>query len=289
MKILAICLAALGLTTALLLKGRTLNVASGSLTVTNFRGRKIPAVGGLVLMQCVLVCAGALALVKLSSAAPAPGVGAAVASETAVHLGLLLLAAGFFSLGLVDDLSDGARAKGIRGHFRALLEGEVTGGLIKAAGGLTLAFFVAAFWERRAGPALLGAVIIAASANLLNLLDLRPGRACKFYLLVWIPLAVIGSARAPSYLPLSAGLAGAAAGWLHVDLSERGLLGDSGSNLLGAVAGAGIVLATGPLTQLLVLLILMALTLASERFSFSRAIDRFPPFRWFDNLGRTAE
>src|SRR5437870_634572 len=74
--------------------------------------------------------------------------------------------------------------------------------------------------------------------------------------------------------------------WLAPDLGERGMLGDVGANLLGAVLGAGAVLSLGVPGRLAVLGVLVALTAAAERWSFSRAIDATPPLRWLDRLGR---
>jgi hypothetical protein len=84
-------------------------------------------------------------------------------------------------------------------------------------------------------------------------------------------------------------LAGATAVWLFADLTERGMLGDSGANMLGAVLGAGAVLTLGLPGRVALLAVLAGLTLASERWSFSSAIDRFAPLRWLDRLGRIEE
>jgi hypothetical protein len=85
---------------------------------------------------------------------------------------------------------------------------------------------------------------------------------------------------------VSAALAGATLAWLFVDLKEKGMLGDSGANMLGAVLGAGVVLSFGLAGRVLVLVALVALTLASERWSFTAAIENFAPLRWMDRLGR---
>lgn len=285
-RFVAIVLAVAGFVAALVLKDR-LPGLSDSLVVTNFRGRRVPAVGGLVLVLSTLFCAGIL-----SAAGPplfpwalwGPPSGGLPAS-----LGYLLIVVGFFALGLIDDVSNMAGVKGLKGHLGALRQGQITGGLIKAAGGLALAYVVSAAREPRLGPAIFDALTIAACANVYNLLDLRPGRACKFYFVAWIPLALLANSRTPFFLPLSAGLTGAAAGWLPGDLSEDGMLGDSGSNMLGAAIGAGIVYLAPFTAQLVILAALIASSLASERFSFSKIIDGFGPLRWFDGLGRARQ
>jgi UDP-N-acetylmuramyl pentapeptide phosphotransferase/UDP-N-acetylglucosamine-1-phosphate transferase len=64
------------------------------------------------------------------------------------------------------------------------------------------------------------------------------------------------------------------------------MLGDVGANVLGAVIGLGVVIATAPATRTIVLLGVLALNLASEAVSFSRVIDRVPPLRALDRAGR---
>jgi hypothetical protein len=128
---------------------------------------------------------------------------------------------------------------------------------------------------------LVGAVVIASSANLANLLDLRPGRCTK----VFLPLWVVGCLLDPTAGAWSAGLAGAAAGTFPLDLGERGMLGDAGANALGAVVG--VLLVTGPAWLLWALaVVLLGLQAASERVSFSRVIDGNRWLRAVDRLGR---
>jgi hypothetical protein len=160
----------------------------------------------------------------------------------------------------------------------------VTTGAVKAVGGLGLAALVSLSWGESLWPAILDALVIALSANFVNLLDLRPGRACKAFLILWLPL--YATTASSQFREVSAALAGATAVWLYADLTERGMLGDSGANMLGAVLGAGAVLTLGLPGRVALLAVLAGLTLASERWSFSSAIERFAPLRWLDRLGR---
>jgi UDP-N-acetylmuramyl pentapeptide phosphotransferase/UDP-N-acetylglucosamine-1-phosphate transferase len=206
-------------------------------------------------------------------------------SGSQVHLGTLLLALGFFALGFLDDFAGDGRSKGFKGHLRALLAGEVTTGAIKAFGGLGLAFAVSLWWEGWFVPtALLDALVIALAANFINLLDLRPGRAAKGFLLLWVLTAIAG--RNSDYLPVSAAVAAAVVAWLPADLKEKGTLGDAGANMIGAVLGAGFVAVSGVPGRLALLVLLVIVTLASERISFTKVIERSAPLRWLDGLGR---
>jgi hypothetical protein len=127
---------------------------------------------------------------------------------------------------------------------------------------------------RTGADTLLAGAVVAAAANMLNLFDLRPGRALKVGLVAG---AVLGEP----------GIAGTCVGLLPADLQERTMLGDAGANALGAVLGVGLLrrLAGRP-ARAAALLVLAALTAASESVSFSAVIDSSPPLRWLDQLGR---
>lgn len=187
--------------------------------------------------------------------------------------------------GLYDDLVGSTATKGFRGHLTALTEGEVTSGAIKILGiGATGAVTGPLARAGRGGviDGSLAAFLVAGSANLINLFDLRPGRAIKAFLIVAAPgLAMSSTSSAILAAPLGSSL-----GVLNDDLAARGMLGDSGANALGAllgIAGAsvlsrrGLVVAVGLVT---------GLTLLSERVSFSTVIADQPALAWLDDLGR---
>src|SRR5262249_15929971 len=98
----------------------------------------------------------------------------------------LLAVGGFGLLGLLDDTWGDRRIKGLKGHFRAALrEQRITRGFVKAVGGALLALLLG-FRARPDSPAnaVLAAALIPLSANSINLLDLRPGRAGGVFLAV---------------------------------------------------------------------------------------------------------
>jgi hypothetical protein len=141
--------------------------------------------------------------------------------------------------------------------------------------------------RRRAAPAhslsrgvvntLLGAGVIAGTANLVNLLDLRPGRALKAGILIGAPLGGV-----------AAGPVGAAAALLPADLGEEIMLGDAGANALGALLGVALAARTGPVGRAVLLAGLAGLTAASEKVSFTKVIESTPGLRELDALGRRA-
>jgi UDP-GlcNAc:undecaprenyl-phosphate GlcNAc-1-phosphate transferase len=188
----------------------------------------------------------------------------------------VLLAGG---AGCYDDLRGTPDAKGLAGHLGALLRGNVTTGAVKVLL-VGLAGLAAGLLLDGARPrALVTAVLVAGTANLLNLFDLRPGRALKVALLALLPVA--GTA-------FGAWVLGTTFGLLPDDLGERRMLGDGGANALGAAAGVALAARLRTPAVVVVAAVVVALTLASERVSFSRVIDAVAPLRWADRLGRRA-
>lgn len=195
---------------------------------------------------------------------------------------------GIAFLGFLDDaLGQGAAVstpRGWRGHWGALREGRLSTGAIKAIGALALAAYVVSGrgledWRYVADVALL---ILA--TNLFNLLDLRPGRAEKGLALLGLGLCLGAWTLAPiELLGIFAGpiLVGA---WLT--LREQAMLGDTGSNLIGAVAGVWLLTVLGADARLVALAVVVALTVYGELRSISATIESVPPLRWLDSLGR---
>lgn len=201
-----------------------------------------------------------------------------------------LAAGGAATFGLVDDLTEDASSarKGLRGHLGALAHGELTTGGLKVLGIGATSLAAVALLPDRAGTGRLGRLVdvgvsgalVAGTANLLNLLDLRPGRALKAAGLAAAPL-LTGPAG-----PVAGAVVGAAAAALPRDLAEADMLGDGGANAIGALVGLGAVVAHGRIGRLGLLAGVLGLTLASERVSFTQVIARTPVLREIDAWGR---
>lgn len=195
---------------------------------------------------------------------------------------------GIAFLGFLDDaLGRGEAAatpRGWRGHWAALRAGSLSTGAIKAIGALALAAYVVSGrgledWRYVADVALL-----VLATNLFNLLDLRPGRAEKGLVLLGAGLCLGAWTFEPlELLGIFAGpvLVGA---WLT--LGEKAMLGDTGSNLIGAIAGVWLLTVLGGDARLAALAVVLALTIYGELRSISKTIESVPPLRWLDSLGR---
>ncbi|MEU4534912.1 hypothetical protein AB0G15_08600 [Streptosporangium sp. NPDC023825] len=218
-----------------------------------------------------------------------------------VRVAALLAVAGGGGLGAYDDLYGATSSKGFKGHLSALAKGEVTSGAVKILGigatGLAAAAVIsrdrfdvprASFDVPRAFfDVVVNGGLIAGSANLANLFDLRPGRAVKVGLLAGAPLLAAGLLKNdPVPATLAALPMGAAAALLPEDLGERAMLGDAGANALGALLGLAAAVTLGRPGRLAVLGTVVALTAASERISFTKVIAGNSLLHRVDMLGR---
>ena len=189
---------------------------------------------------------------------------------------IVLLA--FAALGAIDDAWGSQSQKGFRGHLAA---GEVSTGLLKAVGGGATALAAASLLATGWLELVINGGLVALAANFLNLLDLRPGRAGKAFLLLGLPLHFLAADPAPLQV-----LSLAVAGYLPWDLRRRAMMGDTGANPLGAALG---LMAAGSLTlgvKAALLAALAGLNLLSERISFSELIEGSRILHFLDQLGR---
>lgn len=190
-----------------------------------------------------------------------------------------------WALGAADDIWGSRDVGGFLGHFRKLFtQGEVTTGAVKAIGGGVVG--IAAGYAISEGQPVrwaLAAVLIPLAANMLNLLDLRPGRAAAVFFagLVVTYTVTLGRLQAPWVV---AAIAVVAFAWAAADSRGRAMMGDSGSNSLGAALGVTMALSTGIAFQLAAILCIAALHVFSERHSISDLIERNPILRRLDRL-----
>jgi len=247
-----------------------------------------------------------------------------------------------FVLGLIDDMYGTGDSKGFRGHLKALLKGKVTTGFVKLFG-ISLVSFLYALYPhtydvfnsydgsgfkvfenalqlpaglsdpKYIALALLVGAAIALTSNFLNLMDLRPGRAVKTYLLLIssVTIAIVGTVQISGAIQVyemyssSELLENIFSPWVAAsfglpllifalpmllvalpDLKEKAMLGDAGANAAGFVAGAFIVMWLPLWALVIYLLLMLTLNLASEKISYSKVIDNNPLLKKIDNIGR---
>lgn len=204
-------------------------------------------------------------------------VAVAVAVATAATITVLAV------VGLVDDVVGGPE-RGIGGHLRSLARGRPTTGILKLLAGVAAAVVLALHLAGEAVRVVGIAVLVALCTNLWNALDVSPGRALKWAAVGLIPLIVAAWSQ-PSALVVAATL-GAVLALLPFDLRERGMLGDAGSNPLGFLVGMGLAVVLPTPGLLAAAAAALAIQVIAETVTISRVIDRVPPLRRFDRLGR---
>lgn len=246
---------------------------------TNYRGRTLAFPLGAILATVSLVALAPLAVLNdranLDLLTP----------ELRRWLPYLL---GIAFLGFLDDaLGQGEAAatpRGWRGHWGALREGRLSTGAIKAIGAVAMAAYVVSGQGLETWHYIADVVLLVLVTNLGNLLDLRPGRAEKALALLGALLCLCAWTLVPiELLGIFAGpiLVGA---WLT--LGETAMLGDTGSNLIGAVAGVWLLTVLGGDARLIALALVVLLTVYGELRSISATIEKVPPLRWLDSIGR---
>jgi UDP-GlcNAc:undecaprenyl-phosphate GlcNAc-1-phosphate transferase len=275
----------LALTAAAILAPAVLRTLSDAgHTRPNFRARELPFPFGILSLVAALVALIPLALwQKLGSGNVLP-----LGTQT-----VALYVLGVAVLGLIDDTFSGEHGdlpsgqlhpRGWRGHGGATLQGKLSTGLLKAVGSLGLALFVLINVEVSTGRYLLAVAVLVLATNVFNLLDLRPGRSTKAFVLLGGGLT-LGSMDLKPLWSLGLFAAPALVAGLY-DLRERAMLGDAGANLLGALAGLWLVLTLSQSGQLIALALLVAITLYGELRSISALVERTPGLRTLDSWGR---
>jgi UDP-N-acetylmuramyl pentapeptide phosphotransferase/UDP-N-acetylglucosamine-1-phosphate transferase len=250
----------------------------------NFQGRDIPTSVGVAFVLSAFIMAP-FALLMLGRA-----------HHVSDAFAVLALAAGFGVLGLIDDLTRTREKGGILGHTKNFLRtGHMSTALIKAGFGLVLCAGVLVLlrgskdWPMT----LVDTLILALSANAMNLLDVRPGRAVKGFLFALPALILISSVLtlfgnqatvAQHTLVLIVPFALWAFMYLPLDLKRKAMLGDAGSNVLGVIMGLALVWELSHPSRLAALGLLALFHVVCELKSLTEIIEKVPPLRWLDNL-----
>jgi UDP-GlcNAc:undecaprenyl-phosphate GlcNAc-1-phosphate transferase len=240
----------------------------------NYRGRALPVpLGAAIVPVALIALIPVMLLARLTDLDVYPD-----------NLGFaIVFVPGIALLGLVDDVLSGA-GRGWRGHGKDVMSGVLSTGLLKAAGTLGLALLVASSLPGSDAEFLLAAAVLVLATNTFNLLDLRPGRSVKVFVLLGAGLTIATTnTQALAGLGIFIGPV-LVAGFF--DLREKAMLGDVGSNAVGALAGLWLVLTLDTDGQLIALAVLAVVNLFGEFRSISNVIEKVPLVRHLDSLGR---
>jgi UDP-GlcNAc:undecaprenyl-phosphate GlcNAc-1-phosphate transferase len=253
-------------------------LAAQGMVRENYRGAAVAFPAGIAIATSALVALVPLSL--LDELADVEVFRAGTSQAITYVIGVALL-------GLIDDLAGtgAGMPRGWRGHARAAAGGSLSTGALKAAGSLGLALYVMAGRGLERGDYLLAVAVLVLATNLFNLLDLRPGRSAKALILLGAGLTLGAWDIGPLW---TLGLfVGPILVLLPLELRELGMLGDTGSNAIGAVAGLWLVLTLSTLGLGIAAGLLVLMTLYGEFRSISALIERTPGLRQLDLIGRS--
>ncbi|HEY8462971.1 MAG TPA: phospho-N-acetylmuramoyl-pentapeptide-transferase [Bacillota bacterium] len=255
-------------------------MVEGQLVRPNYREERIPAVAGLLFVVLLPLTTGL-------------GMAFSVKSFTTVNAVLFLwVILGMGLIGFIDDVIGDHTQKGFKGHFRALFKDKrlTTGGLKAFFGAVIALVFSIATANLVKGklevwPVISNFLLVALCANSLNLFDLRPGRAGKIFIAGFV-IVLMFSQDFEVYTGLFVPILAIMLYYLPYDLKARVMMGDVGSNLLGASLGVMMAWMFSDLSKLIAIILLVILQLTAEKISFSKVIDQHRLLRSLDEIGR---
>ena len=257
----------------------------GGFVRENYRGAALPFPIGLLIPVAAVIALVPLAFAQQVGDLDIFTADAYPAVIYVIGVALLGLLDDFVGSGAFGQRPQAATPRGWRGHFGAIFAGGFSTGAVKAIGSLGLALFIVGRPGDSTGDYLLAVAVLVLATNLFNLLDLRPGRSIKALAILGAGLT-IGAMNVDGLWTVGLFL-GPILVLLPLDLRERGMLGDTGSNAIGAVAGFWLVVTLDTTGQAIALGVMALLTAYGEFRSISAFIERTPGLRQLDSLGRT--
>lgn len=188
-----------------------------------------------------------------------------------------------FFAGVLDDIIGNRDVSGLKGHFRSLLKGSLTTGGFKALFGGFVGIIISIAVSKNIGDIIINTLIIALSTNLMNLLDLRPGRAIKVYLTISTVLFLTLTGYVKSLILL---IVPNVLAYFNYDLKARAMMGDTGSNVLGISIGMLVIMGYSMKVRIGWLVFLVLIHILTEKYSLTKIIEKNKFLNFIDKLGR---
>ena len=184
---------------------------------------------------------------------------------------------------ILDDIIGNRDVSGLKGHFKSLLKGKLTTGGFKALFGGFIGIVISIAISKNIYDIIINTLIIALSTNLMNLLDLRPGRAIKGYLLISIVfLFTLGEYFKNILLLILPNVVA----YFNQDLKAKAMMGDTGSNVLGISIGILFVIGYSLKVRVIWLVFLIFIHILTEKYSLTKIIEHNKFLNFIDKLGR---
>ena len=244
---------------------------SSNVVRPNYKGDNIPVSMGIVFLPMIIINSTILSFAT---------------HEYQNLLYLFMYIFGIISMffaGILDDILGNRDVSGLKGHFKSLLNGTLTTGGFKALFGGFIGIVISIGVSKNIFDVIINTLIIALSTNLMNLLDLRPGRAIKVYILIMLGIFItlIGYIKLLPLLILPNVLA-----YFNYDLKAKAMMGDTGSNVLGISIGILFVMGYSLKVRIAWLLFLVFIHILTEKYSLTKIIENNKILNYIDKLGR---
>ncbi|MGM0369773.1 MAG: glycosyl transferase family 4 [Bacillota bacterium] len=196
---------------------------------------------------------------------------------------LIILLLTMTLIGIIDDTLGYKDFQGFKGHLQALFyEQKLTTGLLKMIFSFIVVFYLFFYWYGSILSSLVATFVVLLTANFINLLDFRPGRALKTFifslllLIIYLKEEILVLALPSLIITLFL---------LPFDLEQQGMMGDVGSNILGALLGFLFILKSPFELQVFVLIGLIVINFYSEFYSLTKLIESNRILNYIDQLG----
>ena len=237
----------------------------------NYKGEMIPVSMGIVFLPMIIINGIILAFFTVD-----------FISLSCLFIFIFGMMAMFFA-GIIDDTIGNRDVSGLKGHFKSLFKGTLTTGGFKALFGGFVGLIISVSISKDIIDIVVNTLVIALSTNLMNLFDLRPGRAIKVYLVIMITIffTLSGYIQILPLLILPNVLA-----YFNFDLKAKAMMGDTGSNVLGISIGILMVLGYTLKVRIVWLVFLVLIHLLTEKFSLTKIIEKNKVLKFIDRLGR---
>ena len=237
----------------------------------NYKGEMIPVSMGIVFLPMIIINGIIVAFFTVN-----------FVSSSLLFMFIFGIMSMFFA-GIIDDTIGNRDVSGLKGHFKSLFKGKLTTGGFKAVFGGFVGLIISVSISKNIADIIINTLIIALSTNLMNLFDLRPGRAIKVYLVIMIAIFITltGYIQLLPLLILPNVLA-----YFNYDLKAKAMMGDTGSNVLGI--SIGMLMAFGYTLNVRIawLVFLVLIHLLTEKFSLTKIIEKNKVLNFIDKLGR---
>ncbi|QUH20714.1 glycosyltransferase [Alkaliphilus sp. B6464] len=246
---------------------------TANITGSNYKGDKIPVGMGITFVPVVIIN-GILFNYFI-------GNNANMQQLLLVFLiGIMTMAV----IGLIDDLIGNRNTLGFKGHIKSLLKGKLTTGGLKAIVGGLISILIGSLFSFHIIEIVVNSLIIALFTNLINLLDLRPGRAIKGFLTIAILFIIIGLSKETRIILGS--IIAYAIGYFPQDIKAKSMMGDIGSNTLGITLGIVAVISYTMTVKYIILALLVLIQIIAEKYSITEIIKKNSILNFLDELGR---